>query len=97
MKQLAIRRPLAQPAAMQANAIAETLDLVAARVGDPAPLVFARLFALYPEMEPLFVSDTSGAVRGPVLRLRAASTALRLGRPGRRPALPCPPVPMVAS
>lgn len=40
-----------------------TLDLVARRVGDPAPLVFARLFAEAPELQALFCNDASGAVR----------------------------------
>ncbi|MEO8113647.1 MAG: globin [Phenylobacterium sp.] len=40
---------------------------MAERVGDPAPQVYARLFAAYPETEALFVRDTSGAVRGEML------------------------------
>jgi hemoglobin-like flavoprotein len=40
-----------------------TLDLVAQRVGDPAPLVFARLFAEAPELQALFCNDTRGSVR----------------------------------
>lgn len=40
-----------------------TLDLVAKRVGDPAPLVFARLFDEAPELQALFCNDASGAVR----------------------------------
>ena len=40
-----------------------TLDLVAQRVGDPAPLVFARLFAEAPDLQALFCNDASGAVR----------------------------------
>lgn len=36
-------------------------------MGDPAPQVYARLFAAYPEMEALFVRDTRGAVRGEML------------------------------
>jgi hemoglobin-like flavoprotein len=40
-----------------------TLDLVAQRVGDPAPLVFARLFAEAPELQALFCNDSSGSVR----------------------------------
>ena len=34
-----------------------TLDLVAQRVGDPAPLVFARLFAEAPELQAMFCND----------------------------------------
>jgi hemoglobin-like flavoprotein len=51
---------------MNAGAIARSLELVAER-GDPAPLVYARLFAAYPEMERLFVRDTNGLVRGNML------------------------------
>ena len=40
-----------------------TLDQVAQRVGDPAPLVFQRLFAEAPELQALFCNDASGAVR----------------------------------
>ena len=44
--------------------LSHTLDLVVSRVGDPAPLVFARLFVEAPEHQALFCNDTSGAVRG---------------------------------
>ena len=47
--------------------IERSLELVAERVGDPAPLVYARLFATFPELEPLFVRDVSGIVRGNML------------------------------
>ena len=40
-----------------------TLDLVVRRVGNPAPLVFARLFAEAPDLQALFCNDASGAVR----------------------------------
>ena len=40
-----------------------TLEQVALRVGDPAPLVFERLFAEAPELRALFCNDASGAVR----------------------------------
>lgn len=40
-----------------------TLEQVAERVGDPAPLVFERLFAEAPDLKPLFWNDGSGAVR----------------------------------
>ena len=46
--------------------IERSLELVAER-GDPAPLVYARLFAEHPEMEALFVRDTTGAIRGNML------------------------------
>lgn len=53
-------------AAMNAAAITRSLDLVAER-GDPAALVYARLFARHPDMERLFVRDTNGLVRGNML------------------------------
>ena len=46
-----------------ARCMEHTLELVAQRVGDPAPLVFAQLFAEAPELQALFCNDTSGAVR----------------------------------
>lgn len=49
--------------------IAQSLEVLAERVGDPAPQVYARLFAGYPEMEALFVRDTTGAVRGEMLAM----------------------------
>jgi hemoglobin-like flavoprotein len=50
-----------------AQVVAGSLELLAERVGDPAPQVYARLFAQHPEMQALFVRDTSGAVRGEML------------------------------
>lgn len=47
--------------------LTESLDLVAERIGDPAPLVYARLFKQQPEMEALFWRDTAGLVRGQML------------------------------
>lgn len=47
--------------------IALSLELVAERHGDPAPQIYARLFAAFPETEELFVRDTTGAVRGEML------------------------------
>jgi hemoglobin-like flavoprotein len=47
--------------------IAQSLELVAERHGDPGPQVYARLFAAFPETEALFVRDTTGAVRGEML------------------------------
>lgn len=46
-----------------ARCLEHTLDLVVQRVGDPAPLVFAQLFAESPELQALFCNDASGAVR----------------------------------
>ncbi len=52
---------------MDAEIIADCLELVAARAGDPAPSVFQRLFAENPEIESLFVRDTAGLVRGEMM------------------------------
>ena len=41
-----------------------TLELVAQRIGDPAPQVFERLFAESPELQGLFGNDPAGSVRG---------------------------------
>jgi hemoglobin-like flavoprotein len=46
-----------------AHCLAHTLEQVVLRVGDPAPLVYARLFAEAPELQALFCNDGSGAVR----------------------------------
>ena len=50
-----------------AQVVADSLERLAECVGDPAPQVYARLFAEHPEIEALFVRDTSGAVRGEML------------------------------
>jgi hemoglobin-like flavoprotein len=50
-----------------AELVAGSLETLAERVGDPREAVYARLFAEYPEMEALFVRDTTGAVRGEML------------------------------
>jgi hemoglobin-like flavoprotein len=52
-----------------AELVAGSLEVLAERIGDPAPQVYARLFADYPEMESLFVRDTTGAVRGEMLAM----------------------------
>lgn len=49
--------------------VAESLALLAERVGDPKPLVYARLFARHPETEALFVMDKGGHVRGQMLSM----------------------------
>ena len=54
---------------MNAELIERSLELVADRHGDPAPLVYARLFAEHPDVEPLFVRDTGGLVRGQMLAM----------------------------
>jgi hemoglobin-like flavoprotein len=55
-----------------AEIVEASLEQVADRVGDPAPQVYARLFAEHPDMEALFVRDTTGAVRGEMLAVAFA-------------------------
>lgn len=52
---------------MDTEIITQCLELVAERCGDPAPLVYQRLFSENPEIEALFVRDTAGLVRGEML------------------------------
>lgn len=47
--------------------IERTLEIVAARHGDPTPLVYARLFSQRPAYEKLFALDRTGAARGNML------------------------------
>jgi len=49
------------------ESIARSLELAAERGGDITPLVYRNLFARFPEMEALFIRDTTGAVRGEML------------------------------
>lgn len=58
-----------QTGLMSADAIAESLTLLADRCGDPAPLIYRRLFKAHPELEALFVRDRSGQVRGHMLSM----------------------------
>mgnify|MGYP003137460570 FL=1 len=60
---------------MNSQAILDSLELVADRCEDPAPQVYERLFARYPETEALFVGDKRGAARGQMLR-QATETLL---------------------
>lgn len=52
----------------RAQIIMQSLEAVAEAVGDPAPLVYARLFQAHPEFEALFVMDVDGGVRGSMLQ-----------------------------
>jgi hemoglobin-like flavoprotein len=61
--------------------ITESLELVAERCGDPAPLVYERLFADAPQMAALFVRDADGAVRGQMLH-QAIEAVLDFAGPG---------------
>ena len=59
--------------------VSRTLEQVAARVGDPMPLVFARLFQEMPDVEPLFVQDKDGLVRGQMFQVTIESLLDFLG------------------
>ena len=60
---------------MDSQAILNSLEQVADRCEDPAPQVYARLFARYPDTEALFIGDKRGAARGQMLR-QATETLL---------------------
>ncbi len=51
------------------DALVASLELVAARVADPAPLVYAWLFERFPGLQALFVRDRSGIVRGQMVQV----------------------------
>jgi hemoglobin-like flavoprotein len=51
----------------RAAEIEASLALVAERCEDPTPLVYARLFAAQPQIEPQFWRDTTGAIKGEML------------------------------
>lgn len=55
------------PAFRDAAVIEATLEALAERAGDPTPLVYARLFARHPQMEPYFWRDADGAIKGEML------------------------------
>jgi hemoglobin-like flavoprotein len=59
--------------------ITETMERVAERVGDPAPLIFERLFAEIPEAEALFIRDNGGLVRGQMFQVTMESLLDFLG------------------
>ncbi len=65
----------------RAEIIERSLQAVADRVGDPGQQVYARLFELLPDSEPLFVRDRQGQVRAEMLQ-RAFETVLDLVRDG---------------
>jgi hemoglobin-like flavoprotein len=56
-----------------ADLLERSLEQVVERVGDPAPLVYQRLFERSPELLPMFVGDTRGSVRAEMF-LRAIDT-----------------------
>ena len=51
----------------ESDPLTESLTLLSERAGDVTGLVYARLFAAYPELEGLFLMDTDGGVRGSML------------------------------
>lgn len=53
----------------ECEVVAGSLERLAERVGDPAPQVFARLFAELPDTEAQFARDVTGAVRGEMLTM----------------------------
>jgi hypothetical protein len=52
-----------------AQTVATSLELVAERVGDPAPQIYARLFAEFPDAEERFARDVSGAIKAEMLTM----------------------------
>jgi hemoglobin-like flavoprotein len=60
-----VTRPAAATA--EADLVELSLQRLAEQCPDPTARVYERLFSLHPEMEPLFVRDTTGAVRGEML------------------------------
>jgi hemoglobin-like flavoprotein len=54
-------------ATAEADLVELSLQRLAEQCPDPTARVYERLFSLHPDMEPLFVRDTTGAVRGEML------------------------------
>jgi hypothetical protein len=52
-----------------ADPIEESLELLAEQAGDPVPQVYARLFAEFPQTEPRFVRDVTGAIKAEMLTM----------------------------
>ncbi|RAK62851.1 globin [Phenylobacterium kunshanense] len=55
------------PAFAHAAEIERSLELMAERCEDPAPLVYGRVFAAHPQVEAQFWRDTNGTIRGEML------------------------------
>ena len=53
----------------QAALVIQSLEAVVARAGDPAPEIYRRLYAEFPQTEPRFVRDVSGAIRAEMLTM----------------------------
>ncbi len=67
---------------MASELIRQSLETLAARVGDPTAQVYARLFAAYPDAQALFVGDRTGAARGEMLA-QAVGALLDIAEGGR--------------
>lgn len=68
----------------------QSLEWVVDRVGDPAPLVYQRLFERSPALLPLFVLDTQGSVRGEMFQVAIESMIdLASGRPHAEGMIAC--------
>lgn len=52
----------------KSDVITQTLELVVEKVGDPAPLVYERLFRERPDLEEMFFMDADAGVRGSMLQ-----------------------------
>lgn len=52
---------------MDAATITQSLEIAAERRGDLTSIIYARLFTRFPQMEPLFIRDSDGSVRGEML------------------------------
>lgn len=52
---------------MEPTSIERSFELAAEQVSDVTARVYEKLFARYPEMQPLFVRDKTGTVRGEML------------------------------
>ena len=57
----------AQALSVDAAVIVSSLELAGDRCSDLTPLIYARVFAQFPDMQPLFVRDKTGQVRGEML------------------------------
>jgi hemoglobin-like flavoprotein len=53
--------------AQDADIVSQSIERAADLAGDPAPLVYEKLFAQQPEMKKLFILDTDGNARGHML------------------------------
>lgn len=61
------------------SAVVESLEWIAETHGDPKEAVYAELFSAHPDLEPLFVMDTDGSVRGSMLESGIETILARAG------------------